>query len=443
MSDGDAHYDSEDAQRRHILSDKSAELQRDTFFFAHMGRFPIRLVLGLNQKITPVTSATLRRWADLMVGKHHEFFLAPVTVNPNGIMSYSMTPSGPIIPPDSDEPLPPGDYGWYLNVDLDPAEFPELTGVNMAIRNQSFEYNVMSMEHEKLLALYAFPPDLQRRILERDAQRCRITGDTVDIMSTWIVPPFLGWTVANLWDPPDIAPRVSDDGLHPLGMDCTSFLVSANAIVLRKDLKLHFYNHNFTVDADDNYRIVILRDIGGVQSLLPTHLPRNPGHDPNDVTFFRLHLRYSMNFMLLGGDIREKYPAHVILYEMDQLGVPGPCDGHDATREMAPLDDLRWRTELGHAILADVIRVKAAADSNSYSDEESESDPEQDENESAGVYTLSRSRSWDWGWNSEVEDAQVVPEAPSTLGDDLELCFPASMYRNIIPPANIAATLYS
>ncbi|KAJ6580302.1 hypothetical protein B0H10DRAFT_2099027 [Mycena sp. CBHHK59/15] len=407
-----------DAPYGHILSEKSAELQRDTFFFAHMGGFPIRLVLGLNQQITPVTSATLRRWADLMVGEHHEFFLSPVTVNPKGIMSYSMTPSGPIIPPDSDEPLPPGNYGWYLNLNLGSSEFPELTGVNMAMRNRSFEHNVIFMDDDKLRALYTFPPDLERRVLARDAQRCRVTGDTVDIMLTWIVPPPWGWTVANSWDPPEIAPRLSDDGLHPLGMDSTPFLVAANAITLRKDLKLHFYNHNFTVDADDNYRIVILRDMREARNILPTHLPRHPEHDPNDVTFFRLHLRYSMNFMLLGGDIREKYPPHVILHEMDQLGVPGPCDGDDPDRQMAPFDDPRWQTELGQAILADVIRVKAETTLNSYSDEESE----EDEDESAGVCAPPPPHTWDWGWDCEVEEARGVLEAHQALGDNLKAC---------------------
>ncbi|KAJ7212657.1 hypothetical protein GGX14DRAFT_621003 [Mycena pura] len=286
---------SSEAPYGHILSDKSAKLQRDTFFFAHMGGFPIRLVLGLNQQITPVTSATLRRWADLMVGEHHEFFLSPVTVNPKGIMSYSMTPSGPVIPPDSDEPLPPGNYGWYRDLNMGPSKFPELTGVNMAMRNRSLDHNnVKFMDDDKLRAL-----------------RCRVTGDTADIMITWIVPPPWGWTVANSLDPPEIAPKLSDD--------------VANAITLRKDLKLHFYSHNFTVDSDDNYRIVILCDMATSRSSASWHL------------------RYSMNFMLLGGDIREKYPPHVILHEMDQLGVPGPCDGDDPDGKMAAFDDPRWQ----------------------------------------------------------------------------------------------------
>ncbi|KAJ7440938.1 hypothetical protein FB451DRAFT_1299346, partial [Mycena latifolia] len=329
MASDDVHHPSEDLEHGHILSDESAELQRDTFFFAPMGSHPTRLVLGLNQKLTPVTSTTLRRWAHLMVGYPQEFFLCPATVKPLGIMSYSMAPSGPIIAPDSEEPLPPGNYGWYLDPKLGPCEFTELTGVDMAMRNSSFEHNVTFMGDEKMQELYKFPADMERLVLARDAQRCRVTGDAVDIMLTWIVPPPWGWAAANSYDPPGIAPRRCDNNLHPLGLDPTPFL----------DLKVHFYNHNFTVDADDNYRIIILRDVGGVRNLLPMHLPRRPDCDTHDVTFFRLHLCYSMNFMLLGGDLSEKYPPHRILQEMDLLGVPGP--GNDPDCEMALLSDPR------------------------------------------------------------------------------------------------------
>ncbi|KAJ7874101.1 hypothetical protein B0H13DRAFT_2058035 [Mycena leptocephala] len=340
-----------------------------------MGVFPIRLVLGVNQKLTPVTSASLRRWADLMVGRHHEFFLCPVTVKPRGIMSYAMTPSGAIVAPDSDDPLPPGNYGWYLDPNLGPSEFPEFTGVNMAMRDKSFEYDVTYMDNEKMWALYKFPPELERLALARDAQRCRVTGNSTDTTLTWIVPPPWGWTVANSNDPADIAPARCDLELHPLGIDPRPFLVAANVIMLRKDLKVHFYNHNFTIDADDNYRVIVLRDMGQSQKLLPTHLPRRSDYDPLDATFFRLHLRHSMNFMLLGGDTREKYPSHVILHEMDLLGVPVP--GGDPDREMTPLDDPGWQTELGKAILADVIQVKTEL-SLYYSDESDSEDSESD-----------------------------------------------------------------
>ncbi|KAJ7880706.1 hypothetical protein B0H14DRAFT_2566108 [Mycena olivaceomarginata] len=69
----------------------------------------------------------------------------------------------------------------------------------------------------------------------------------------------------------------------------TSFLVAANAITLRTDLKVYFYNHNFTVDADDNYSVIVPREMGNVQKLLPVHLLRRLDGDAGDVPFFRLH----------------------------------------------------------------------------------------------------------------------------------------------------------
>jgi hypothetical protein len=176
--------------------------------------------------------------------------------------------------------------------------------------------------------------------------------------------------------------------IHPLGVDPSPFLVPANAILLRKDLKVHFYNHNFAVDADDNYRVIVLRDMGDAWQLLPTHLPPHPDHDDTDALFFRLHLRYSFNFMLLGGDIREKYPPHRIFSMMHSLGVTVGGDNPDC--EMVPFNDERWQTELGQAILANVIDVRTslkeyASDSDEESDGEDEPAPVWDKD---GPYTI-------------------------------------------------------
>jgi hypothetical protein len=200
-----------------------------------------------------------------------------------------------------------------------------------------------------------------------------------------------------VYDAPGIAPTrcPSHAAIHPLGVDPTAFLVAANAITLRKDLKVHFYNHNFTVDADDGYRIVILRDMGEAQRLLPTRLPRHSHYDENDATFFRLHLRYSMNFMLLGGDVSEKYPPHRILREMSLLGVPGPGDDPDDCK-MAPLSDERWKTELGKAILADTIRVRMLL-SLYYSDQSDDSD-ESDTDSDPAPATSDHGRPWGEAW---------------------------------------------
>ncbi|KAJ7896096.1 hypothetical protein B0H14DRAFT_3426034 [Mycena olivaceomarginata] len=128
------------------------------------------------------------------------------------------------------------------------------------------------------------------------------------------------------------------------------FSRAANAITLRTDLKVCFYNHNFTD------RVIIPPEMGNVQKLLPVHLPRHPDCDAGDALFFRLHLRASITFMLLEEDISEKYPPHRILGEMGALGVSTP--GGDPDFQMAPLTNERWQTELGKAILADVMRVR-------------------------------------------------------------------------------------
>ncbi|KAJ7271438.1 hypothetical protein B0H12DRAFT_1229089 [Mycena haematopus] len=362
---------SEDPSHGHVLSDKSTKLQRDTFFFESWGSWnPIRLVLGLNQKLTPVTSATLRRWVRLIVGYPEDFSLRPVIIKPLGIMSYSMSPSGPVVSPDSEDPLPPGNYGWYPSP---PSSEIALTGpgLDTTMINRSFEYSV-GMMGDQLQALYTFPADVKQIVLARDAQRCRITRDAADVMVVWIVPPPWAWKVATEDDPPAIAPRRCENSAHPVGMDTTPFIVAANAVTMRSDLKVHFYNHNFTVDADDNYRVVILRQMGEAQNLLPTYLPRHPEYDADDATFFRLHLRASMKFMLLGGDISEKYSPSHILHEMEELGVPGPVGGQPDC-EMAPLSDPRWQTELGQAILADVLSgrmTETSLDSSEGSDPE-------------------------------------------------------------------------
>ncbi|KAJ7142839.1 hypothetical protein C8R44DRAFT_761275, partial [Mycena epipterygia] len=91
--------------------------------------------------------------------------------------------------------------------------------------------------------------------------------------------------------------------------------------LLHKDLKVRFDNNNFSMDADDNYRIVVFRDLGAEQALLPTHLPRRRRILSPPPTLH--HLRYTLCFMLLGGDVSETYSPGRVLSMMEELGVRG------------------------------------------------------------------------------------------------------------------------
>jgi hypothetical protein len=133
-------------------------------------------------------------------------------------------------------------------------------------------------------------------------------------------------------------------------------VTAKNVLTLKSELKLHFHSNNFTVDVDDDYRIVILRDMGRGVSFLPTRLSRHQQHDTVVDSFLRDHFRYSLGVMILDGDIRETYSRQEVLEMIGELVGYGRDDDRDAV----PLTDERWKTDLGQGILANEIRVRAS-----------------------------------------------------------------------------------
>ncbi|KAJ7160359.1 hypothetical protein C8R46DRAFT_815056, partial [Mycena filopes] len=129
------------------------------------------------------------------------------------------------------------------------------------------------------------------------------------------------------------------------------FLVPQNVLTMHSDLASHFHNNNFGVDVDDDYQIVVLRDMGPASSLLPRHLRRHSGHDEDADGLLRDHFKYSLCLMIMGGDIRETYSEEVILETMGELVGFGPEYDHTPV----PLSDERWQTELGREILQNEI----------------------------------------------------------------------------------------
>ncbi|KAJ7640568.1 hypothetical protein B0H17DRAFT_1339272 [Mycena rosella] len=378
----------------HVLSPKSLDLGRDTFIFVTLSH-KSELYFGVNQKSTPVSSATIHRWAKLIHKTYAwaEFFLCPVTVLSAGIMSYYVQPSGPAIEPYSTELLPPGNYGWYFDRECIYKGYPRLVRRRLYTFETCLESEAEYFRSEFLVD--AIPPAAEANIaVTRDANQCRFTGSEEGTMLAWIIPPSVAWE--------------TDDFGHRASFDKTPFPVAANLLTIQSDLRFYLHNNHFMVDVDDGYRILVLRGMGDMQGRLPTHLPCHSQHDPAADHFLRLHCRYSLNLMLLGGDIKEVYPNGVITGMMEELGVDYAGSEDRDEKDMAFLDDERWQSELGKAIMEGVLEGKIAQ--RLYEDELSTLDVDEDED----------SEPPSSGPNSRDEKQEPWPESPLSLDWDSE-----------------------
>ncbi|KAK7002298.1 hypothetical protein R3P38DRAFT_3605217 [Favolaschia claudopus] len=271
----------------HLLSEKSRVLERDTFIFLRV-REKSQLFMSFNQKLTPVTSATIRRWMILLLGDRdsEEFFLCPVSLSSVGIMAYAMVACGPALDPDSSQRIPPGNYGYYR--------------------------------------------DQARKVSARDLGHCRFSGARENTVVAWIIPPSISWETV--------------DFAEMFDWDQTEFVNIDNLLTMHQNLRSHFYKNNFTMGND--------------QTLLPSHLTPHPQQTTAADHYLRLHCRYTLNLMLLGGDIGEDYPNSDILKAMERLGVNHVGYGEYDPAEMAPFTDPRWETDLGKAIMANVMQQR-------------------------------------------------------------------------------------
>ncbi|KAK0237294.1 hypothetical protein EDD85DRAFT_1008361 [Armillaria nabsnona] len=312
----------------HILSTISARLERDTFIFSTTA--PTRLVLGLNQRLTPVSSATLHRWVRLIIPTPKPFTLHPVTVRQFGIMSYAIELNGEDIPADSTEALPIGNYAWYWS-DGDRA-YPEITAFTRlapfpemkAHNDPDTLFDVVHLVAEAVRQ--RSPPVLRywNRILGR-----RRTGMSI---------PAILLLSSSYEDPPPSGPEF--------------FKTVSNAGFMHKRLMPFYLGNAFRIDVDDDHRVVVFRDMGSTQLLLPSHIFTRDGQEPDD-KFLREHFCVSLQVNLLGGDVCEDYNHNDILSMMEELGV----EGEDYVQPL-PLTDPRWQTVLGKAIFEDVLLSK-------------------------------------------------------------------------------------
>ncbi|KAJ7124441.1 hypothetical protein C8R44DRAFT_783503 [Mycena epipterygia] len=192
--------------------------------------------------------------------------------------------------------------------------------------DDTFEYQANhALDDEERIFKYQFSPDVQQGVIARDNQRCRFTGLTTDSALCWIFPPIFKEQTKTSW----------------FNLLDKYFVSPPNVLTMHPDLAFHFHSNNFGVDVDDDYRIVVLRDIGNTMSLLPTHLPRHPAHDATADAFLRDHFKFSIATLLLRGDIGETYGPPHINQVMEELGFD-PDDG-----DLIPLSDEAGRRNSG------------------------------------------------------------------------------------------------
>ncbi|KAK0471036.1 hypothetical protein IW261DRAFT_1597579 [Armillaria novae-zelandiae] len=326
-----------------LLSTKSKLFQRDTFIFSTS--LPAKLLFGVNQHRIPISSALVQRWAYLLAPHSEPFHLRPVTIHQFGIMAYGIMPNGPPIPENSSEPLPPGNYGWY-GAGSTARFLPQITTMpnppSFAVMKKSWTW---FPNQEIMLDVL---PSVAEVVRQRDQHRCFITGIAShnDTDLVWMFPPCF----AHLCRFPPLR-----DGYD----DVPEFFETAsNAAFLHKELVPFFHDNAFSVDVDNDHRILIFRDIGPAQTLLPSHLKVHLNEGPDD-WYLREHFRISLKVCVLDGDIREDYPSSVVLQMMDELGVNSV--GSDDTVELAPMTDPRWQTVVGQSIWENVLETRMAA----------------------------------------------------------------------------------
>ncbi|PBK62092.1 hypothetical protein ARMSODRAFT_1089366 [Armillaria solidipes] len=317
-----------------LLSAKSKLYERDTFICSTSS--PAKLLVRVNQRWIPISSATVQRWAYLLAPHSEPFHLRPVTVHQFGIMAYAIMPNGPPIPENSSKQLLPitARFLPQITTTPNPLSFATMQKTWTIRPNPGIMLDVI--------------PSVAQAVRRRDQYQCFVTGTAShnDTDLVWMFPPCF----ARLCRFPPLR-----DDYHPIPQ---FFETASNAAFLHKDLIPFFHDNAFSVDVDDDYRVLIFRDIGPAEKLLPSHLRVSPNEEPED-WFLREHFRISLKVCILEGDIDEDYPPPVVLRMMDDLGVNSV--GSDDTVELAPMTDPRWQTVIGKSIWENVLETRMAA----------------------------------------------------------------------------------
>ncbi|SJK99123.1 uncharacterized protein ARMOST_02410 [Armillaria ostoyae] len=146
-------------------------------------------------------------------------------------------PNGPPIPENLLEPLPTGNYGCYY------ARWPRIK-----ISTPDYDHVGSGKKPQPMLHYW------------------NLQGDT----DLWMFPPAFYRMC--------LYPSLRDDYKRIPEF----FETASNAAFLHKDLILFFLDNTFSIDVDDHHRVLIFRDMGPAQHLLPSHLQVSANEGPDE-----------------------------------------------------------------------------------------------------------------------------------------------------------------
>ncbi|KAH9478925.1 hypothetical protein JR316_0009388 [Psilocybe cubensis] len=188
---------------------------------------------------------------------------------------------------------------------------------------------------------YNVPEDIAKSVLKREQGRCIITGcaDPDALTVAWLIPPLF---VKHLY-------HVRGNREYTRYSEITK---PGNAITLRKDLEDAFLDGAFGIDVDEDYRLVMFRDIGPaghtLKGLNVKAYFRSPDVEaqrtgPEDI-FLRAQLVNCIYVNFHGGDINAQWTPGMIREKEDELGLSPRSDFR------RPRKNKRWEDELAQIV---------------------------------------------------------------------------------------------
>ncbi|KAK7040422.1 hypothetical protein R3P38DRAFT_2894372 [Favolaschia claudopus] len=322
--------------------------QDRNFFLFSFSRLPLVFIVGgwdLSRHNMSVKQ--FYRWLDTIEGDKRSFSpdieLREITLRGLGLVRYGLdTCEGPTISRNSTQLLEPGVYGPYLGnepfdepigADVPPHTFAKFERDAAAVVERGHgDFNEESKMSESTMA----------EVRARDGNVCCITGrNDLPTRVVWLFLPALADTLYRNRD-------------NQRGINKTYNTID-NAVTLCQALVEPFMENIFSVDIDDNKRIVTFADLTAYPNApsLPTELPFLPA---GAAPYWRANFKRTLMVHFYGGDVAFEKPE------------PG-LNPEDLFEEVAEWGydpkHPKWETPIGKAVLADYEEQRASLEGRS------------------------------------------------------------------------------